>query len=513
MEKGATQLLKKSRNALLLAGVLALVLAWVSPFHAFAGDFELGIKAYHAQSYPLAIRFFRQAAKNDRNNANIHYYLADSLVKLKRYREAQIEYQKILALAPSSQAARFSRVSLGKLRKLEESRYRIKGKETTTHRITGQRVDKFDNIIDKGDDYLNDITDSGRRVRWSTLKMPLKLYVEESPVGIRNFQRNFVSSIPKALDVWVQALKGKLSYVMINRPEEADIKITWVNTLDTEGQTSEEGTTFHAGITVPQIKFDQLMGMEIKMATFDIRKKPQKGENIFAIAIHEMGHALGLLGHSENPKDIMFPQNRLVYKLSTRDRITIQKLYGEMADITNLPASTKVDPEREAELAKRLDEQIERDEQKNKEKNDSLTWLNLGTTYFSKGKSLAKRTKTVNDPIERKALEEEAQEWFDKAIETIGKSIQLEPRSALAYYNRSVVLQEFNAIEPALDDINQAIRFDINNGSYYWEKAWILGKLKRKTEALNALDAYLIREPYKADSPDVIRIRKFLEAI
>ncbi len=524
MRKSAISNSKKGFKALLSASLLTFILVWSNPHQAFAGDFELGIKAYHAHNYSLAIRFFRTASKTDRNNANIHYYLADALVQLKRYREAQIEYQKILALAPSSQAARFSRVSLGKLRQLEGNRYQVKGKARTQQKnltakhLTGERIDKdkidkFKGLFFEGEDYLEDVTDSGRRIRWSALKMPLKFHVQRSPVGVRNFQPNFINSMRKALDIWVRALDGKLTYVMVGAPEEADIKVTWVNTLDTEGQASEAGTIFHAGITIPQIRQDRLYNMEIKMATFDIIKKPQSGDNIFAIAIHEMGHALGLLGHSENPEDIMYAQNKLVYELSPRDKTTIQKLYGEIADITSLPPSSEKDPVREAELAKRLDEQILKEEAKTEAKGDSLTWLNLGTTYFAKGKAVNREAKKSEDPIEVESLKEEAQEWFDKAIETINHSILLEPRSSLAYYNRSIIFQEFEAIEPALHDIDLAIKFDENNAQYYRERAWILGKLNRKVEALNALDAYLLREPYNANSDEVTRIRKLLKQI
>ena len=46
---------------------------------------------------------------------------------------------------------------------------------------------------------------------------------------------------------------------------------------------------------------------EIDFATTDIKGKVFDDSDIYATAIHEIGHALGISGHSDNPKDIMYP--------------------------------------------------------------------------------------------------------------------------------------------------------------------------------------------------------------
>jgi hypothetical protein len=61
-------------------------------------------------------------------------------------------------------------------------------------------------------------------------------------------------------------------------------------------------------------------------------------EDIYAVTLHEMGHALGLMGHSDDPYDLMYPsiasaEMRATLMLSgaglisARDRNTMRKLY------------------------------------------------------------------------------------------------------------------------------------------------------------------------------------------
>ena len=51
-------------------------------------------------------------------------------------------------------------------------------------------------------------------------------------------------------------------------------------------------------------------------------------EEIYAVAVHEIGHALGIMGHSSDRNDIMYPNtNNIGIHASARDFNTIREFY------------------------------------------------------------------------------------------------------------------------------------------------------------------------------------------
>jgi tetratricopeptide (TPR) repeat protein len=494
MKKFAPFLLFRHKLTCLALGLL-LTLCYPLPGHA--GPYELGLKFYSQGDYLTAASYFLEASAQGTDNPNTHYYLADSYLKLNRLAEAQAEYQKILAMAPNSQAARLSRTGLSNLRgylnNTNGNRWRQSGGSGP-----GAIKDQYSGEVLQGEDYLDQITEGGQRVRWALSKMPLKVYIEQTPVGIRNFQPTFVSQVRKGLDVWVGVLGHQLTYVLVNSKEDADIRVSWTNTIDTQGHNEDGGTAYTAGLMVPRIREDRIESMDVQIATFDIHGKAQTADIIYGVAIHELGHSLGLLGHSPNPNDIMFAENQHVIQPSKRDMNTLRKLYTLAADINNLsPESRKSDPDRAEELVQALDESLARMEANAKEDGRALNYMNLSVTYYQKAKQVQGERGDTKD-------------WYLKALKAVTRAIEMEPKDPRAYHRRSLVYQELKDYDNALRDIQKSITFDRKEPEYLMLQSWYLANLNRYGEARSSLDAYLLAKPNEASSQDVTRIREML---
>jgi tetratricopeptide (TPR) repeat protein len=488
------------RNRIIGCLLAVSTLMLMMPGLAFADAYQIGLKLYAQGDYAMASRYFLEAAGQHTDNPNAHYYLADSYLKLNRLAEAQAEYQKILAIAPDTQAARLSRIGLSHLRDYlstsQTERWQNAGGTGS-----GDAIDKYMGGPINGEDYLKDVTEGGRLVRWSLSKMPLKIYIEQAPQGIHNFQPAFASQVRRAFDVWTGALNHQLAYTLVTIPDQADIRVHWTDTIDTRGHSGDGGTAYTAGLMIPHIHNDQIEYMEVNIATFDIQGHPQNGETIYAVAIHELGHSLGLLGHSDNPNDIMYAENQHVINPSKRDLNTIRRLYSAVADINNLPADTRPkDPKRQAELAANLDATIAKMEVQAKQDGMALSWLNLGVNYFQKAKEVTRAGGT------------DAKDWYQKALSATNQAIQMEPKDPRAYHKRSLVYQELGNYDSALQDIQHAITLDHKQPEYYKLQAWYFAKLGQAGQACSSLDTYLLYQPNKANSDEVKQIQDQLTA-
>ena len=66
---------------------------------------------------------------------------------------------------------------------------------------------------------------------------------------------------------------------------------------------------------------------------------PDTSVDLFSVALHETGHALGL-GHSSNPGAVMYPYYRMQTGLTSDDIAGIQALYGAVSAPPSAPPAT-----------------------------------------------------------------------------------------------------------------------------------------------------------------------------
>jgi predicted Zn-dependent protease len=179
------------------------------------------------------------------------------------------------------------------------------------------------------DNYVKAIS-SNHLVIWPRVSMPLRVFIE-SGAGIPGYQSYYHASVTEALDEWSKATNGKFLWKTVEDKSKAHIVIRWANTTkdfldkdaDPEGECVTEsmyevgapnGWITHVTITYLTVGD----GKPIPKSTFD------------RIALHEVGHGLGLRGHSTNSQDVLYfcEQPQMAgKKLSPRDTATIKIIY------------------------------------------------------------------------------------------------------------------------------------------------------------------------------------------
>ncbi len=149
--------------------------------------------------------------------------------------------------------------------------------------------------------------------RWQTFPVAIHL-PENSP---ESWRRSLESGVRK----WALYVP-----IVISKGTDCDIDVKWVNDLPIRifGVTRWEGTGEHLKITVYALR-----------PTFYPAEVPET--TLSPIFLHEMGHALGILGHSSNVNDVMYATDdkngkkaavKRVNNLSARDLNTLKKLYS-----------------------------------------------------------------------------------------------------------------------------------------------------------------------------------------
>ena len=175
-------------------------------------------------------------------------------------------------------------------------------------------------------DYLAFIT-ARAKVRWIKNGTPVKVFIA-SGKGVRNFTPGFEKALRDSFAEWVSGTGGVLPIKFVGCKDQADIDCFFTDNFGQVSSLAEGGETVMLYDTAGSFKH-----CSIALLTAHATDSLPPSENeIKAVCLHEIGHALGLTGHSPSAADIMYcsetDQEARHPKLTARDLATLKKLYG-----------------------------------------------------------------------------------------------------------------------------------------------------------------------------------------
>jgi len=146
-------------------------------------------------------------------------------------------------------------------------------------------------------DYYSKIANASEGEQWD--HFALKVFLGSAP------QIKWQQGAREAYDFWGTVFPMQL----VAHPEAADIRFGWEESVEEAGHAGEEADWVQV-----RRRGGAMSGERYVVITVDL-SQPWSKDEMRAIGLHELGHALGIKGHSDGKKDIMYFELREKYRL------------------------------------------------------------------------------------------------------------------------------------------------------------------------------------------------------
>lgn len=198
-------------------------------------------------------------------------------------------------------------------------------------------------------DYLPSVCDEGCVRRWPQHKLPLTIFIsygkDENGRPVQGFREEYNYILLGAIDDWMKASRHKLSYRLVTDARQASLACTWTDDpafLKNEGNNVELGVAEVVAEKHPGADgTKQILSANVVILVNNRRTgEPLTSDEMKKTCLHEIGHALGMVGHSPSNKDVMFFSNSSAVwpALTKRDKATILRIYQDYPE--PIPSST-----------------------------------------------------------------------------------------------------------------------------------------------------------------------------
>lgn len=244
-----------------------------------------------------------------------------------------------------------------------------------------------------GDNYIENVLFNNRVIRWNLRYKPLSFYIEEKD----RIPDYYSQKVHEAFNEWTNASDNLVTFKEVSSKDAADILVVLSNSVPEA--VKQYYDAYQVGNTYPVLKNDNLRQMVVNVKTRNEHGNYHLDSEFANIIKHEIGHALGIWGHSPSSGDIMYYradnvlQGANEHYLSPRDINTLRLLYRLAPETTNVEIA---DEERdnfiyhyivtrsgkyssEYEIRQIMDEL-------NANRNDISKWVDLAIEYAQNGR-------------------------------------------------------------------------------------------------------------------------------
>ena len=275
--------------------------------------FKKGKTLLEQQKYVKAYSSLKKAYKLNKNNKDYRYYYLQSLLNL----SPNIQVQKeVFDLASDST-------------------------DDSTKQIAQDKVSEWRrNIITNyGSTYIEQAPLESGIIRWEYFPLSICI-LDQSETSLPSYYKN---EIKRAFSQWQTSVKF-ISFKYVETTSDANIIVKIVPLP--KSVCDEQECKYVVGYTTPNFKKRILKDMTILLYSTDPNGNFFSDKELYNTVLHEIGHSLGIMGHSYSSEDLMYmaaENSKSIYAsyrssfqyLSSKDINTIKLLYKLVPDITN----------------------------------------------------------------------------------------------------------------------------------------------------------------------------------
>lgn len=422
---------------------LSLFLIFFTASHSIAGDYYVvGADCFKKGLYDKATTSLEHAVKVSPKNVNARYYLAQSYLAQKRTDDAIKQYDRIIVINPSSDAARLAQKGLALI---YQSYTEIGGNKTISN----------DGLAQYKDNYLNYVlTGDGLLMKWA--KFPINVYIDPKR------QKTLAE---KAFKQWQDKTNNLVSFNFVNAPETAQISVNFMDKLE----SSSTKDSYVAGFSKPYYQGENIVKSNINILTINpATRQPIEDSFVYFTTLHEIGHSLGLKGHSPKSEDVMYGQaSDPKANLTQRDINTMNLFYKTDKKTLASRSKGQTDVQLQQALA-----YVKATPDK------AVGWANLGDIYRNK-------------------------KMYSEAIQNYNKAISIEPNKAELYNLVGTTYSQMGDPSKGFSNLKKACDLDKNNIFYLYQFGQLCAKTNQKEVGKNYVEKYLQANPQSASDEKI----------